>query len=236
MSPSENGTSVVSCIAALEQRIEAACLLADRKRSEVALVAVSKKKPATMIREAYRIGLRDFGENYAQELRDKASQLTDLAELRWHFIGPLQRNKAQHVVGQAAVIHSVDSLPLLERVDRLAQGRGVVQDLLFQLNISGEASKSGAPPDALPELVQAASSLSHVRCVGLMTMPPLGASPRIAAPLFRRLRQLRDGLLADACATCVHLSIGMSGDFEAAIEHGATVVRIGSLIFGERHS
>lgn len=236
MSSSASSGDIATRVAALEQRIEAACRLAHTKRAQLTLVAVSKKKPATMIRQAYQTGLRDFGENYAQELRDKASELTSLPEIRWHFIGPLQRNKAQYVVGQTALIHSVDSLPLLERIDRLAQTRGIVQNLLFQLNISGETSKSGASPDALPELVEAASGLSHVRCVGLMTMPPLGAPTRTAAPLFHRLRRLRDDLLTGACTTCAQLSMGMSGDFEVAIAQGATMVRIGSLIFGQRDS
>lgn len=224
-------------ITAVQERIALACARAGRERTEVTLIAVSKTQPAAAVRAAYALGLRDFGENYAQELRDKAAQLADLHELRWHFIGPLQRNKAQHVIGTVALIHTVASIALIERLAALAAQRGLAQSLLLQLNLSGEDSKSGARAEELPALLAAVDAYPlQLRGVGLMTMPPLEADPQRAAPIFAALRHLRDGC-AGRWATPSRrgeLSMGMSGDYEVAIAEGATLVRVGSAIFGDR--
>jgi pyridoxal phosphate enzyme (YggS family) len=230
--------SIAQRVEAVETRIRRACAAVGRERDEVTLVAVSKTKPVAMIREAYALGVRDFGENYAQELRDKSRELADLDGLRWHFIGPLQRNKAQYVVGTAALIEAVASSELIERIEQLAARHERVQDVLLQVNISGEASKSGAPPEEVAELLARTAERPHVRCTGLMTMPPLFDDPERAAPIFDALQRLRDEHAASAAgADLTQLSMGMSSDVEVAIAHGATIVRVGSAIFGprERH-
>lgn len=228
--------SIGQHLAALEARVRGACERANRRREEVTVVAVSKLQPASLIRAAYEQGVRDFGENYAQELHAKARELADLEQIRWHFIGHLQRNKAQLVVGQVALIHSVSSTALIDRIDRLAADRGAPQDVLLQLNLSGELAKTGASADTLDALLQHCQRKSHISCVGLMTMPPLTERPADAEPLFARLRELRDERQTRGAAggTLRHLSMGMSADFDVAIACGATMVRIGSAIFGPR--
>jgi pyridoxal phosphate enzyme (YggS family) len=216
----------------VERRIAAACEQHGRPRDSVTLVAVSKRKPVSAIRQAYALGVRDFGENYAQELQRKAEDLRDLEDLRWHFIGHVQRNKAQLLVGRCELLHAVDSVALLDRIEHLAQRKGVIQQILLQLNVSGEDSKSGARVEDLSTLLAHARELGHVRCAGLMTMPPFTEDPHQVRPLFERLRQLRDAQTSPAALPW--LSIGMSHDFEVAIAQGATHIRIGSLIFGPR--
>jgi pyridoxal phosphate enzyme (YggS family) len=186
----------------------------------VTLCAVSKTHPPEAIREAAAAGLTVFGESYAQELSGKRQALADLA-LAWHFIGHLQRNKVKDVVG-VALIHGVDSLGLAETIDRRASGR---QDVLVEVNLAGEGSKSGVAPAALDPLLEALAGLARVRCRGLMCIPPLGEDNR---PRFRALATLAraHGL--------PELSMGMSDDYEVAIEEGATIVRVGTALFGER--
>ncbi|MBK8480329.1 MAG: YggS family pyridoxal phosphate-dependent enzyme [Proteobacteria bacterium] len=234
---SEPLTTLAERLNAVRRQIALACARAGRDPAEVTLVAVSKTVPAAAVREAYALGLRDFGENYVQELREKAAQLADLAELRWHFIGPLQRNKAQHVVGTAALIHTVASTALIDRLAALAERGGSTQHLLLQLNLSGEASKSGAGAEALPALLAAIGAhQQRLRCVGLMTMPPLADDPTRSAPHFAALRQLRDRFAPQLAPPrrAAELSMGMSADYAVAIAEGATLLRIGSAIFGER--
>ncbi len=202
----------------------------------VALVAVSKTHPAEVVREAYAAGQRDFGENYAQEWRDKAAALSDLPEIVWHFIGALQTNKAKYLVGRpedgpgsprAAWIHTVDRLSLAEEVSKRSQRRGVTTRVLLEVNVAGEASKSGCAPADLPRLAEAVARLPGLALRGLMCIPPAEGDPR---PHFAALRASRDGLgmpLPD-------LSMGMSGDYEAAIAEGSTMVRVGTAIFGAR--
>lgn len=224
-------------LAEVQRRIAAACRRARRDPAEVALVSVTKTVAPQAIREAFVAGARDFGENYGQELRDKAAALADLGpELRWHFIGALQRNKAKYVVGRVRLIHSVDSRALLEEIERRAAAQGLVQELLLELNLEGEESKSGAREEELPALLDACAASPHLRCLGLMTMPPFFDEPDRARPTFARLRELRDREQARARpgVDLRHLSMGMSGDFEAAIEEGATLVRVGTAIFGAR--
>ncbi len=212
---------------ALRARVAAAARRAGRDPGEVGIVAVSKTKPAEQIREAIAAGCRDFGENYVQELQDKAAALAALAP-RWHFIGHAQRNKAKLLVEVPGLVlvHGVDSVRLARALDAKA-ARPL--EVLVQVNVSGEASKSGCTPAEVPALLDAIAGSEHLRCRGLMTMPPDG-EPEAARPFFRQLRALRDRLGGDL----PHLSMGMSHDFEVAIEEGATLVRVGTAIFGPR--
>ena len=191
----------------------------------VRLVAVSKTQPASAIREAYAAGLRDFGENYAQEWRDKADALQDLAELRWHFIGALQTNKVKYLAGRVAAIHTLDRPELARELSRRFQAKGAVARVYLEVNVAGEATKSGCPPEDAPALAGAARALPAIELVGVMGIPPPDEDPR---PHFRRLRELSDRL------GLAGLSIGMSADWRVAIEEGSTCVRIGTAIFGAR--
>jgi pyridoxal phosphate enzyme (YggS family) len=209
-------------LAEVQAHIAAACARAGRDPADVQLVAVSKTRTADECAQAVAAGQRDLGENYAQELRDKA-RLVDGAT--WHYIGPLQRNKVKYVVGVAMLIHSVDSLAILDEIAARAAKLGVVQRCLIQVNVAGEAQKSGCRVDELAELVAAFGARASVKLEGLMVIPPLAGDPR---PHFRALRELAAGLALR------ELSMGMSGDYELAIAEGATLVRVGTAIFGER--
>ena len=216
-------------IAEIRARIEAAARRARRDPGGVVLVAVSKTRAADEVRAAYDAGLREFGENYAQEMISKADALAALRGIRWHFIGHLQRNKARDVTGRAALVHGVDSARLAEEIDRRAAQAGVAQDVLIEVNTGGEASKSGVAPADLGNVLAASQAAPHLRVRGLMTIPPAEGDPR---PFFRALRDLRD---AHGGATALpELSMGMSADYETAIEEGATIVRVGTAIFGTR--
>jgi hypothetical protein len=191
----------------------------------VTLVAVSKTQPPDAIREAYAAGQRDFGENYVQEWRDKAAALADLPELRWHFVGGLQTNKVKYLAGRVHLVHAVDREELARELSRRSAQKGAVARVLVEVNTGGEATKGGCAPDDAPRLVEAARALPSVEVRGLMCMPPPGDDPR---PHFRTLRALRDRLgLAE-------LSMGMSADWEVAVAEGATIVRVGTAIFGAR--
>jgi len=216
----------------VRHRLAAAARRAGRDPAEVKLVAVSKTKPVELIREALAAGQRLFGENYLQEARTKIEALGETAT--WHFIGHLQTNKAKGAVGLFELIHGVDRLKLARALDRAAAQMGKVQKILLQINLAGEESKSGAAPEEAPELLKAVASLPHLRVVGLMTMPPWLTDPEAVRPYFRRLRELRDRLLQQDAGPLPELSMGMSGDFETAVEEGATLVRVGTAIFGER--
>lgn len=219
----------------IQRRIHDACVRAGRVADEVTLVCVSKTRTAPTIRAAHDAGGRDFGENYAQHLRDKHEALVTAAGLRWHFIGRLQRNKVKFVVGTAALIHTVDRPAIVEAIERRAASAGGIQDVLVQLNLSGEESKSGCSVDELDDLLRCFAQCSHVRCTGLMTMPPFSTDPELSRPVFRRLRQIRDEARAELAGVELRqLSMGMSGDFEVAVEEGATLVRVGTAIFGPR--
>jgi len=223
--------SIAERLAALQERIAAAA--ARSAGQPVRLVAVSKHQSIAAIEEAYAAGQRDFGENYAQELTAKRTALAD-REIRWHVIGPVQRNKAKLVIG-CAWIHTVDRIELLEALDRRAAASGVIQDVLVQVDIAGEAGKSGAAPDEVPALLDAFATREHLRCHGLMLVPPL-AEPEATRPHFRALRQLMGELarVARPKVQLTELSMGMSHDFEVAVEEGATMVRIGTALFGAR--
>lgn len=201
-----------------------------RSPESVTLVAVSKTFPASAVAEAIACGQHVFGESRVQELQEKARELS----AEWHFIGRLQSNKVRAVVGLASLIHAVDSAALLERIDRIAGEHGLRQDLLLQANVSGEASKAGLSLAELPALLDLALGLPHIRCRGFMTMAPHAADSAYAQALFCELRNFRDESAARTGCELPVLSMGMSGDFAAAIAAGATHVRIGRAIFGER--
>ena len=191
-------------------------------------MAVTKKFSASRIREAYNVGLRDFGENYVQEFAQKRPQLDDCKEARYHFIGHLQSNKARLACDLFQVIETVDSAKLLDRLDSAARERGVRLEALLEVRLSDEDAKSGASPEAIPKLLDAAKTSSHVTVSGLMTMPPWSQDPEQSRPYFQRLAELARKY------DLPHLSMGMSGDLEVAIEEGATIVRVGTALFGPR--
>ncbi len=221
---------------AIRARMEAACRRAGRSPGEVTLVAVSKRKPPEAIRAAYELGCRDFGENYGQEFRDKARALQDLPGLRWHFVGPLQRNKVKYVVGKTVLLHAVDSEPVIREIQKRASRLGHVQEVLVEVNLSGEATKAGIPPGELDSLLDTFAETPNVRCVGLMTMPPASALGEAARPYFVRLRELleRTRKKPRRNVELHHLSMGMTSDFDVAIEEGATLIRVGTALFGPR--
>jgi pyridoxal phosphate enzyme (YggS family) len=202
----------------------------------VRLVAVSKTFPISAIRHAFEAGQREFGESRVQEGLQKVTDSTDLS-IRWHLLGHLQRNKARRAAAAFAVIQSVDSIELLQKLDQAAEQEGHSPELLIQVDLAGEATKFGVPPHQVPRLFDAAAACRAARVVGLMTLPPLPKTPEAARPWFARLRGLRDGWLADGVPPSMlrELSMGMSGDFEVAVQEGATIVRVGTAIFGSRH-
>lgn len=222
---------------AQKERLAVACQRAGRSVDDVTLVAVSKTHPVERVLEAQALGLRHFGESYAPEFREKAGAVDDVV---WHFIGHLQSNKTAMVAPSADLVHSVDRAKIVRALaSRVPEGRAL--DLLVQVNVSGEASKSGCAPEAAAALIDMIRATPNVTCVGLMTMAPFGTAPEEARPTFLALRRLRDlqreRLFAEdgaAAEALRHLSMGMSGDVEVAIEEGATLVRIGTAIFGPR--
>jgi len=219
-------------LSAVHRTIDEACERAGRARGSVLLVAVSKGKPAEMIRAAYAAGQRDFGENYVQELEAKAEALRDLSGVRWHAIGQLQRNKAKQVVRRAQVIHAVDREELAAELGRRAVAAGVSVDALVEVNISGEASKGGCTPGALGVLLAAMRGIAGLKVRGLMTIPPASEDPEAARPVFAALRALRDQ--HGGASALPELSMGMTHDYPIAVEEGATMVRVGTAIFGAR--
>jgi PLP dependent protein len=233
----------------IRSRMAAAATSAGRDPSSVRLIAVSKTFPIDAVREAYEAGQRDFGENRVQEALQKIAGLQDCTPLqknspstdlsiRWHLLGHLQTNKARKAVPAFATIQSVDNVDLLEKIDRAAEESGQAPELLIQVDLAGEATKFGAPPAEVPRLFEAAAAVRAVRVAGLMTLPPVPETPEDARPYFRRLRDLRDEWLASGVPATMlrELSMGMSGDFEVAIQEGATMVRVGTAIFGSRHA
>ncbi|MGE0631779.1 MAG: YggS family pyridoxal phosphate-dependent enzyme [Pseudobdellovibrionaceae bacterium] len=223
----------------LEKRISDACLKKKRSRAEIQLVAVSKLQPSSAVKEAWLLGQKVFGENYLQEANGKKAVLSDLA-IEWHFIGHLQSNKAKQVVGNFSLIHSVDSLKLVQALDRLAKDKNLIQKILIEVNLAGEQSKSGLSKEQCAELIAKAAEFPNLKFCGLMSLPPLGPSPESSRPYFRELRELRTKcifLLPDHLQNYfIHLSMGTTGDFEVAIEEGATLIRVGTAYFGERES
>ncbi len=224
---------------AINQRIVAACERAGRRASEVTLVAVTKTVPAARIREAIEAGVRAIGESRVQEAAAKIPELSALSaerKVEWHLIGHLQSNKARRAVELFDVAHSVDSLKLAERLDRLAAEAGKLLPIFIEVNLGGERSKTGVAPDEVLPLCEQVGKLPNLELKGLMAVPPFSDNPEDARPFFRHLRRLRDAArrAGAAGASFNDLSMGMSGDFEVAIEEGATFVRVGSAIFGAR--
>lgn len=219
----------------IEQQIRDAAEKAGRNADEIRLVAVSKIKPASMVKEAISAGQKIFGENYIQEAVAKVEEIAS-DEAQWHFIGHLQSKKSKYAAGVFDLIHSVDSLKLAKELDKHAAKKGVVQKILLQVNTSGEDSKSGATDDTVIALVREVAALKNIAVKGLMTMPAFFDDPEGARPYFRQLRLIKERIdaLAIDGVEMKELSMGMSGDFEVAIEEGATLVRVGTAIFGAR--
>jgi pyridoxal phosphate enzyme (YggS family) len=219
-------------LADIRGRIESAALRAGRDPASVQLVAVSKTHPADAVRAAAAAGQCLFGESRVQEAREKIPACPP--SLEWHFIGHLQKNKVRHALPLFDFFHSIDSLALAQAMDRIACESGRTVTGLLEVNVSGEATKHGFTPEQLRAEFSALTALPHLRVVGLMTMAPYAEDAEQARPVFRALRELRDGLQQTLGTSLPHLSMGMSGDFEPAIAEGATLVRIGSSIFGDR--
>jgi hypothetical protein len=227
--------SVARRLTEVRARIDAAARSAGRDPASVRLVAVSKTFPAAAIREAFAAGQRDFGENRVQEALQKFPECTELS-IRWHLLGHLQTNKARKAASAFAMIQSVDSVELIQKLDQAAAASEHPPELLIQVDLAGEATKFGAPVGEVPRLFEAAAACRAARVAGLMTLPPVPDTPEDARPWFRRLRDLRDQWHASGVPAPMlrELSMGMSGDFEVAIQEGATLVRIGTAIFGSR--
>jgi pyridoxal phosphate enzyme (YggS family) len=232
------GESVAERWRTVSSRVAVACERAGRPPGDVTIIAVSKTHPADAVRAARAAGALDFGENYAQELAQKVSELSaDAAnaadvEIRWHFIGRLQRNKARLVAGKVALVHAVDTVELAEELARRAGG--VMQPILLAVNLAGEATKGGITAETAPTVARAIVALTGVSLDGLMTMPPPVDDPEGSRPHFEGLRVLRDRIADEIGRAMPVLSMGMSHDYEVAIACGATHVRIGTAIFGDR--
>lgn len=218
----------------VETKIQGACQRAGRSRDEITLIAVSKTKPTEMLAEIYQEGVRDFGENKVQELTNKYEQLPQ--DINWHMIGHLQRNKVKYIIDKVKLIHSVDSLRLAEAIEQEAAKKNVVVDVLIEVNVAAEESKFGLIVDQVIPLLEQIATFSHIRVKGLMTIAPFVENPEENRSVFARLKQLSvdiaqkniDNISVDI------LSMGMTNDYEVAIEEGATMVRVGTGIFGER--
>ena len=226
--------TIAGNLARINERIRAAAEKAGRNPASVRLVAVSKTRPAADIVAAFQAGQTVFGENYIQELLPKLAGIQEAVQ--WHVIGHLQSNKVKYIAGQVAMIHSVDRVSLAQEIDRQWGKLGKICDVLIQVNISGEVTKSGTTEAGAIQLVRECALLPNISVKGLMTMPPFFDNPDAARPYFAELRRLAKVIAAEQIAgvDMTELSMGMSGDFEAAIMEGATLVRIGSAIFGER--
>lgn len=232
----DSGKDLRASFEEVRSRIAACARACGRSPEEITLVAVSKTHPVRTLREALDIGIRDFGENRVQEADAKIIELGRDAA-RWHLIGHLQTNKARRAVKLFDVIHSLDSVPLAQRLDRSCMEEGRTElPVLIQVDLAGEETKSGVVAADLPELVNAVSECATLRLIGLMTLPPFFDDPEQARPFFRRLREMRDELQDKGrfAGERGELSMGMTHDFEVAIEEGATMLRIGTAIFGER--
>lgn len=222
-------------IETIRQRIDAACARAGRNPKEVTLLAVSKTFPAELAAEAFDASVFDIGENYVQELLEKREALLK-RDIRWHFIGHLQSNKVKYIAEWVHLIHAVDNIGLAREIDKRAlQSRRVI-DVLIEVNTTGEQSKFGLTAEAAVEFAKSLSEFQHIRVAGIMTIGPFLPEPEGSRPMFRTLRLLKDEIarLNQPNVRMKHLSMGMTGDFEVAIDEGATIVRIGTAIFGKR--
>ncbi len=230
--------SIAKNIAKVHERMESAAKRAGRSPDDVTLLAVTKTLTEAPIREAYAAGLRLFGENRVQEFTDKFESICDLANVEWRLIGHLQSNKAAKAAGMFSAIDTIDSLRLAERVNAAAEKQGKILPVLIEVNVGGEAAKAGVPPvsSELEQILRAAPRLEALRIRGLMTVPPMAHDPEEARPYFRMLAKVRDEIAARHLpgVSMEELSMGMSHDFEVAIEEGSTCVRVGTAIFGAR--
>ena len=228
-------SDIAANLAAVRARLEQAARKAGRDPGRIRLVAISKTFPPEAVRAAHAAGQMDFGENRVQEALQKIRATAELHS-RWHLVGHLQSNKARKVAGPFAYVHSVDSLELLTKIDQAAVAEKASPKLLIQVDLAGEATKFGAPEADVQALVKAAAGLQAAELVGLMVLPPYAEDPELARPWFRRLREIRDGLVHSGApaSRLRELSMGMSHDFHVAVEEGATIVRVGTAIFGER--
>ncbi|HEY4643773.1 MAG TPA: YggS family pyridoxal phosphate-dependent enzyme [Bacteroidota bacterium] len=222
-------------IRAVRQRIDDACRRAGRNPNEVTLIAVTKAFDSTRITEAVREGVCDIGENFVQELLGKREQVLD-GNIRWHFIGHVQTNKVKSLVEVVHLIHSVDSYRVAEEVEKRASKVGRTVDVLLEVKTTGEATKYGVPPEEAKALVKKIAPFEHVRIRGLMTIGPFSPDPEESRPCFRKLRELSENIAAQSIENVemTHLSMGMTNDFEVAVEEGATLVRLGTALFGPR--
>ena len=235
-------SNIADRLAEIRARIVAAARSAGRDPASVHLVAVSKTFPIESVREAFEAGQRDFGENRVQEALQKVELALQKIEgsadqsIRWHLLGHLQTNKARKAAPAFAVIQSIDSVELIQKLDLAAADTGHTPELLIQVDLAGEATKFGATPAEVPRLFEAANACRAAKVVGLMTLPPFPETPEDSRPWFRQLRDLRDQWQASGAPVSMlrELSMGMSGDFEVAIQEGATMVRVGTAIFGSR--
>lgn len=219
----------------VEEKIQAACDRAGRQRSEVTLIAVSKTKPIAVLQEAYDIGVRVFGENKVQELTEKYEALPD--DIHWHMIGHLQTNKVKYIVDKAELIHSVDSVKLAQVIEKEAEKKNCIASILIEVNVAGEESKFGLKVDEVIPFIEKIASFKHIRVCGLMTIAPFVENPEDNRPIFKNLHKLSVDIKnknIDNVNVSI-LSMGMTNDYEVAIEEGATMVRVGTGIFGARN-
>lgn len=218
----------------VEKKILEACERANRNRDEVKLIAVSKTKPVSMLQEIYNEGIRFFGENKVQELTEKTEQLPE--DIQWHMIGHLQRNKVKYIVDKVSMIHSVDSLRLAETIEQEAAKKNVVVNVLLEVNVAEEDTKFGLKVEEVIPLIEQIASFSHIKICGLMTIAPYVDNPEKNRDIFARLKQLSVDINQKNIdnVSVRELSMGMTNDYEVAIEEGATMVRVGTGIFGER--
>lgn len=219
----------------VEERIQAACARANRDRNEVTLIAVSKTKPVSMLEEVYAEGIRCFGENKVQELTEKHDKLP--SDVKWHMIGHLQRNKVKYIVDKVDLIHSVDSVRLAETIEQEAAKKDVIVPVLVEVNVAEEDSKFGLKVNEVLSIIEEISKFPHIRIKGLMTIAPYVENPEENRPVFARLRKLSVDIAEKNIdnVSVEILSMGMTNDYEVAIEEGATMVRVGTGIFGERN-
>lgn len=219
----------------VRKNIELACRKAGRDPKEVTLISVSKTKPVSMLQEAYDAGSRDFGENKVQEIMDKYPQLP--SDIRWHMIGHLQRNKVKYIVDKVALIHSVDSLRLAETIENEAAKHNVTVPVLIEVNVAQEESKFGLKTEEVLSLVESIAALPHINIKGLMTIAPYVEDPEENRGIFRELKKLSVDIATKNInnVSMSVLSMGMTGDYQVAVQEGATMVRVGTGIFGERN-
>lgn len=215
-------------------QIKDACVRSSRGEDEVTLIAVSKTMPAELLKEAYDAGVRDFGENKVQEILEKAPGLP--SDIRWHMIGHLQKNKVRHIIDKVVLIHSVDSVELAAQIEREAAKRDLSMEILLEVNVAEEASKYGFKVKEVPEAIQLISQFSHIRLKGLMTIAPFVEYPELNRDVFKKLYQLCVDINRKNTDNMIMrvLSMGMTGDYQVAVEEGATMIRVGTGIFGTR--